>query len=169
MQNTNSANFVQHTSCEDCGSSDALGVYDDGSTWCFSCGTYSKSRGDNVTELRPSQNTGLIPTGEAKALSKRKLTEETCRKFGYTVSQYNGELVQVANYRNNEGKIVAQKIRFADKSFKFLGSPKEAGLYGQHLWREGGKMLVLTEGELCLLYTSPSPRDGLLSRMPSSA
>ena len=24
-------------------------------------------------------------------------------------------------------------------------------------------------GEVCLLYTSPSPRDGLLSRMPSSA
>ena len=32
--------------------------------------------------------------------------------------------------------------------------------------------LDFTEGELsvsCLLYTSPSPRDGLLSRMPSSA
>ena len=26
-----------------------------------------------------------------------------------------------------------------------------------------------TELETCLLYTSPSPRDGLLSRMPSSA
>ena len=25
------------------------------------------------------------------------------------------------------------------------------------------------EGKICLLYTSPSPRDGLLSRMPSSA
>ena len=25
------------------------------------------------------------------------------------------------------------------------------------------------EGSDCLLYTSPSPRDGLLSRMPSSA
>ena len=25
------------------------------------------------------------------------------------------------------------------------------------------------EGRNCLLYTSPSPRDGLLSRMPSSA
>ena len=25
------------------------------------------------------------------------------------------------------------------------------------------------QGEICLLYTSPSPRDGLLSRMPSSA
>ena len=28
---------------------------------------------------------------------------------------------------------------------------------------------VLTPQEACLLYTSPSPRDGLLSRMPSSA
>ena len=29
----------------------------------------------------------------------------------------------------------------------------------------------ISEGEIkiCLLYTSPSPRDGLLSRMPSSA
>ena len=27
----------------------------------------------------------------------------------------------------------------------------------------------LAEDEGCLLYTSPSPRDGLLSRMPSSA
>ena len=25
------------------------------------------------------------------------------------------------------------------------------------------------KGKVCLLYTSPSPRDGLLSRMPSSA
>ena len=32
---------------------------------------------------------------------------------------------------------------------------------------ERGK--VLEAGGLCLLYTSPSPRDGLLSRMPSSA
>ena len=45
-------------------------------------------------------------------------------------------------------------------------------------WLEGFKSLELIEGErnvvgskykVCLLYTSPSPRDGLLSRMPSSA
>ena len=29
--------------------------------------------------------------------------------------------------------------------------------------------LKVVEDSLCLLYTSPSPRDGLLSRMPSSA
>ena len=29
--------------------------------------------------------------------------------------------------------------------------------------------LIAVAGTACLLYTSPSPRDGLLSRMPSSA
>ena len=28
---------------------------------------------------------------------------------------------------------------------------------------------IRAQGVICLLYTSPSPRDGLLSRMPSSA
>ena len=32
-----------------------------------------------------------------------------------------------------------------------------------------GKTTLLKKIDLCLLYTSPSPRDGLLSRMPSSA
>ena len=35
---------------------------------------------------------------------------------------------------------------------------------------EGGLNLKLPEGNIsCLLYTSPSPRDGTKSRMPSSA
>ena len=35
-----------------------------------------------------------------------------------------------------------------------------------------GKKILMSGGgrcNFCLLYTSPSPRDGLLSRMPSSA
>ena len=34
--------------------------------------------------------------------------------------------------------------------------------YKANLWKND-------DGSFCLLYTSPSPRDGLLSRMPSSA
>ena len=40
------------------------------------------------------------------------------------------------------------------------------------VWRyPGGEMvaLAMATDQTCLLYTSPSPRDGLLSRMPSSA
>ena len=33
----------------------------------------------------------------------------------------------------------------------------------------GTTLLDLMKLDVCLLYTSPSPRDGLLSRMPSSA
>ena len=43
---------------------------------------------------------------------------------------------------------------------------------GVQLFERAGRGMALTEaGETysCLLYTSPSPRDGLLSRMPSSA
>ena len=31
------------------------------------------------------------------------------------------------------------------------------------------EILICSDNDICLLYTSPSPRDGLLSRMPSSA
>ena len=42
---------------------------------------------------------------------------------------------------------------------------------GRHLRDAHGKIDLLNESQFrtCLLYTSPSPRDGLLSRMPSSA
>src|SRR5664279_4937433 len=33
----------------------------------------------------------------------------------------------------------------------------------------GSDNLLMAYAHICLLYTSPSPRDGLLSRMPSSA
>src|SRR5664279_5355632 len=37
-------------------------------------------------------------------------------------------------------------------------------------WTSAGQVnLILDNLYACLLYTSPSPRDGLLSRMPSSA
>ena len=34
---------------------------------------------------------------------------------------------------------------------------------------ERARGITISTAHVCLLYTSPSPRDGLLSRMPSSA
>ena len=62
--------------------------------------------------------------------------------------------VQIANYCNSVGQVVAQKIRTKDKKFYWLGDKSKAGLYGQHLWGEGGKRLVITEGELDALSVS---------------
>jgi twinkle protein len=97
---------------------------------------------------------GLITDIEFSALPKRGLNEETCRKFGYGVSKFGGKPVQVAPYFGSDGTVKAQKLRFADKSFTVLGSIKECGLFGQNLWRDGGKMLVITEGEIDAMSVS---------------
>ena len=47
---------------------------------------------------------------------------------------------------------------------KFLAKKKEDTL----IWKSINLVLKRANKD-CLLYTSPSPRDGLLSRMPSSA
>ena len=43
------------------------------------------------------------------------------------------------------------------------------GGFGPANWVKSQPVAPEGEYETCLLYTSPSPRDGLLSRMPSSA
>jgi twinkle protein len=96
----------------------------------------------------------LIAPGAPRAIPKRGLTEDTCTKWGYTVTKYGGKPCHVANYKNASGHIVGQKLRFANKDFKFLGDIKASGLYGQHLWRDGGKMVVITEGEIDALSVS---------------
>ena len=47
--------------------------------------------------------------------------------------------------------------------------PKQKFLAKLEQQAELSKAVAITLPRICLLYTSPSPRDGLLSRMPSSA
>lgn len=49
------ARFLKHIGCDKCGSSDAKAMYDDGSTFCFSCRkpTSSKVSGYVASSLRP--------------------------------------------------------------------------------------------------------------------
>ena len=72
-----------------------------------------------------------------------------------------------------EGKLIAQNIRVGIVAARFnefitsrlLGGAMDALL--RHDVSEDDVHVAWVPG--CLLYTSPSPRDGLLSRMPSSA
>jgi twinkle protein len=105
-------------------------------------------------ERKGKVNKTMFVQGEAKDLPKRKLTEETCKKWGYVVGEMNGKTVQIANYRDDDGSLVAQKVRFANKDFTLLGDAKAIPLYGQHLWRDKGKMVVVTEGEIDALSVS---------------
>ena len=66
---------------------------------------------------------------------------------------------------------IARHLAAAGHKVGFAGvhpDGESASLCGQLRNAGIGAQLIPLEGD-CLLYTSPSPRDGLLSRMPSSA
>ncbi|WP_187276933.1 toprim domain-containing protein [Phyllobacterium endophyticum] len=93
--------------------------------------------------------------GVIRDIPSRKITTETCRKYGYMIgSLANGEKVHIAPYRI-DGEVTGQKIRPKDKDKMFTtGNVKKCELFGQHLFREGGKKLVITEGEIDALSVS---------------
>ena len=102
-------------------------------------------------ESRP-KGRGFLTGGEYIALTKRRIEEDTCRKFGYFVTEGSHPL-QVAPYYK-DGKLVAQHTRDASKEFRWIGDAKELELFGQHLWKDGGKMVVVTEGEIDCMSVS---------------
>ena len=145
--------FLYHGACPDCGSSDALAVYDDGHTFCFACNK-TTNEGTAAPKGQRKRHSGLIPDGDFKDIPKRRLMADTLRKFGYTIGRYKGKTVHIAPYRDKDGNIAAQHIRFPDKEFMWLGDAKNVQLFGQHLWGEGKKMLIITEGEIDAMSVS---------------
>ena len=147
---------MSHIHCEACGSSDANSLFDDGHTYCFSCQTHIN--GGDSTPSKPSALLGSKPKvplleGDYVELRSRGITEATCRKFGYMVCDYKGQKVQAATYRDMQGRAVAQKIRTKDKQFSVVGDSSAMGLFGQHLWANGRK-IVITEGEIDCMSVS---------------
>lgn len=93
--------------------------------------------------------------GDVQELPARFLTSDTCQHFGYRVGKLDGKWVQMAPYCDASGTPVALKVRDAAKNFHVLGKLKDAlPLFGQHLWRDGGKKVVITEGEIDCMSVS---------------
>ena len=66
--------------------------------------------------------------------------------------------------------VPADTLRAWERRYGVPSTSRSEGgyrLYDDHALDAVRRMRTLIDG--CLLYTSPSPRDGLLSRMPSSA
>jgi twinkle protein len=91
--------------------------------------------------------------GRVQALPNRRIDEATCKHWSYEVGEYQGKACHLANYKDSQGRTVAQKIRLPNKEFLFTGDAKAAGLYGQWLWNKG-KRIIVVEGELDALSYS---------------
>lgn len=146
--------------CPACPSSDAFEVYDDGHGHCYACGHHTSAPGQpNPQRSKPRIPSDILSGIEYRPLNARRLREDTLKKFGYGVSSYQGKAVQVAQFKDNQGQVIAQKIRTADKKFLYLGDSQAVGLYGQWLWRDKGKRIIITEGEIDALSVSQSQQN----------
>ena len=144
--------FIHHEPCPNCGSKDNLARYSDGHGYCFGCEYLERADGDKkVKETKPVAD--LIEL-DYSPLSKRCISDETCRKWNYGIGSFKGIPVQAATYKDRDGAVVAQKLRFPNKDFVWVGNNKRIELWGMHLWRDGGKMVTVTEGEVDALTVS---------------
>lgn len=142
--------FLKHVPCEQCDSSDAGAIYDDGHFYCFNC-HHTEHETDacdlsvKQQAVAPRKQTMLEIKGQIKSIPDRGITLQTCEKYG--VTQDNAQ--HFYPYTDDSGGVVAAKVRrVADKTFSILGSFKDARLFGQQLFHAGGKYITIYEGEL---------------------
>ena len=146
--------FVKyHVPCPQCESHDAVSVNEDGSAKCFSCDSFFPKYSTGVQSMDkpiPKIDKPLNAHGGIFArLTDRNISKETAEKYGVKVIYDGaGQLAQhhYPFYINHEQ--CATKIRYIrDKRFSFEGTIQGSGLFGQNLFKEGGKYLTIVEGE----------------------
>ena len=161
----NQSKFVKyHVACPECKSTDACSINEDGSAKCFSCdsffpkysnGTVMSTENYNKLTLTPTPKVLNAHGGIFAKLTDRNISKETAEKFGVkVVYDGTGQLAQhlYPFYINHEQ--CATKIRYIrDKRFSFEGTIQGSGLFGQNLFKEGGKYLTIVEGECDAMAT----------------
>ncbi len=148
--------------CRDIGrdhKGDNLRTYSDGHAHCFACGHHLNATGEVVKqqERKPTRTKGIEMTGVSGPIKDRKISEAIVRKFGVTLEKDKaGEVIRHHYpYVDKDGNTVGTKVRTcATKDFKATGTFDGTGLFGQNVWREGGKYITITEGELDALAVS---------------
>lgn len=153
MHNKVTSKLVKtHEPCSDCGSSDALAVYDDGHTHCFSCGMtrFNNDVGVGITSHKQTQPRGsmkeleALNSMESVAVVERGITKQTMHYYG---AGSDGNKYYFP-YSDKDNKVVACKTRgVQEKTFGVIGDWKDAQLFGQHLFSAGGRAITITEGE----------------------
>lgn len=146
--------FISKGPCSKCGSSDANALYTDLHTHCFSCGATVNGVDAGEGKVSGKRAANLLTDLTFRSIDSRRITDDTVRKFGYGCTHYRGQPAQVASYYDEDGNMVAQKIRLPGKDFRVIGDMKKALPFGSHCWPRTGRSIVVTEGEIDALSMS---------------
>jgi len=141
--------------CPLCTSSDAVGINQNGSAKCFSCGefmpNYKQScEGKDMTTTTTTQHKQIDNVGEGNfiALTDRQISQSTAQKYGVkAVQDLKGQVVKHFYPYYNGHELSATKCRnTVTKDFFVTGTYNDTGLFGQQLFKSG-KYVTITEGE----------------------
>ena len=89
-------------------------------------------------------------TGEYGSITDRRISEDTARKYR-TKLRVNGSVIShhYYEYYNGEGSHIATKVRQVEgKRIWSQGDMGDALLFGQNLFKSGGKYITIVEGEI---------------------
>jgi twinkle protein len=135
-----------------CGeSSKGYNIHADGHAFCFSCNKRFNNVGEAKMEAKivDIQNK-VASTGDYGSIGDRRISENTARKYR-TKIKTNGSIIShhYYEYYNAEGSHIATKIRQVDgKRIWSQGDMGDALLFGQNLFKSGGKYITIVEGEI---------------------
>lgn len=143
---------------ENCSSSDAYFIQDNGWGHCFSCGvnvppdhqenTRELIQENTYTEAKPKN--ALTPLATvARPFKDRGLTAETIQRYKINVGKGDDAfLAKYPMYDPVTGEHVANKVRFPDKGFAIEGDLSRSGLFGRHAFEPGSaKAITVVEGQ----------------------
>ena len=145
-----------HQPCPLCNSADAASVNDDGSAYCFSCDkripNYKVIEGDSkniVQEIKVHRTNSVNEIeGEFLALNDRGISLATAKKYNVkSTTNQNGDVVQHFYPYCIASEVTSYKVRGEGKHFTWRGNSQGTGLFGESVFREGGKFITLVEGE----------------------
>ena len=147
-----------------CGSSDALQIYEDGGSTCYSCNKSFKAKETEMGEPELKEEKGdsnsrllEIASFPSRGFIERKITKGVSEFYGVKVSYDSTGEIDTHYYPYVEEDNTYYKVRRLPKTFSSVGKAK--GLFGKHLFPGGGKRLVITEGELDALSVAQANWD----------
>ena len=106
---------------------------------------------------------------QLKELRKEWLGDDLARRRAAYVKRRDRDLKRVANHERQLAANATNTSRSAEKEQKLSEKQMERAIREERDAIQEATRKRLAAEKACLLYTSPSPRDRSLSRMPSSA
>jgi twinkle protein len=146
--------FIQHEACPECGSKDNLARYSTGQGYCFGCSYWEAPTGEGRVEAKiTTEVTSKMElfTGNSGAIVDRGINADVVKKYGVTLQYGEDGLIKkhCYPYHNVDGEHIGNKVRTTDtKDFMYDGNSKDVGLFGENVFKGGGKYITVCEGEL---------------------